>query len=1434
MITPPREPTDTYFIFEVCWDLGDPAGATQRVLASKAQKMTKIFGDHYVLVVPHLERDDQRPACLTPDERNDPWLAELIDEGWRINAFRWDIPGRPRCLLVDFSNAYRRKKEIVAWLLSQYQVTAGEADWDFLEPVLFGYAAGRVVAAYNDADEENLEIVAHWHNWHVAAGLLYLKDHCPGVAQVITLHHTVLGRAIADTGENVVTALEKINGDEKAQYLGLHPPYQLEKAAVQQADFVSTPSAVTAGEILFFHDRRVSLITPNALPDDYPPERTNHHDHRTKMRETLYRVAEAMIAAPLERDRTLLLLSSGSYDYINKGLNLILDAMPHLEEHLKKGDHRVILFLMTPSRILHANRQVVNALNGTAPLKKPKRITHDLYHLEDDPIQLHLNRLEIRNQPEDHIKVIFVPAELNGDDGVFNHSYTDLLPAFDLTLFPAHYQTWGFGPMESLANGVPTLSSDLSGFGNWVSDAYPKHRFCHIMPRTTADYEQATAELAGFCALFVAASPEQRRAWSEEARKLAANFHWTLHIRNYLEAYHEAMTSRDRRYHGHGRRKKEPSPLYDGAAMGTLVSSGPPIMKPFTVLNLLPAALRRLRELAYNLWWSWHPQAAQLFADLDLEAWHESGHNPVELLDSVPQEKLNDLAQDPVFLERLDTILEQFDAYHTQRNGPKQPEVAFISYQYTLHECLPLFFSSAGTFAGDYLKTAGDLDFPLVALGLAFHHGTPSQRFDLQGNFHSEFRESDFTSQPIRPLKHRDGSLFTIRIAFPGRRLTLQVWRVEIGAVSLYLLDSDHPDNSDLDRLITQHCNPPDAETRLQQCMILGIGSRLLLQELGIKPKLWHLNDCHGAFVSFSRAAQLVHNENLPFEAAMAFIRETTMMTVFHAGAEEETHQGVVFEEDTIRPYFNLYRHTLAVSWQQITALGAQPGPRRRGRFSLNLLGIRSAARLSAKNRSHRAQIQQKLQPLAAGFHAAELPIAQVTEAIHPTSWITPDLRDALNKTLGADWALRRPSEVPFNQVLEMPEKDLRRARLKAKARLLHEVRRHLEHTWHHRRDSPSLLTKIIGTMRDDALIIGFTHHLALSPRANLLFRDPTHLARLLNGEDRPVIVLFASHILPGTHEHDDDNESERKQAEKLVKAMFHLSRREEFLGRLIFLENFDLFLNRMLVQGCDLWLNAPSHPGNYDMLSGIMAAANGALNLSVPDGWWVEADNGQNGWTIGKNLPVANRDYRDEFDSQHLYLLLEQNLIPLYFHDCLIGPSHEWLERSRRAIAQVIDNFSSHRLMREYNRRFYQDVFARRGALEQDSYEACQERARRRELYLAGWQRLAVLETSVEGLREESVCHGMDVHVEVHLRHENLPANMLRVEFVTGVRDHAGHQLSELIVHQLKLADDQGGESFWRGIYVPTRNGPKAYGIRVIPAGDGLDLSFPLVKWAR
>nr|WP_279382597.1 alpha-glucan family phosphorylase [Acanthopleuribacter pedis] len=854
-------------------------------------------------------------------------------------------------------------------------------------------------------------------------------------------------------------------------------------------------------------------------------------------------------------------------------------------------------------------------------------------------------------------------------------------------------------------------------------------------------------------------------------------------------------------------------------------------MKPFTVLNLLPASLRRLRELAYNLWWSWHPSAAELFAELDNEAWHESGHNPVEMLDSVPQETLNNLAQDPVFLQRLDDTLARFDAYQGQRTGPRRPEVAYISYQFTLHECLPLFFSSAGTIAGDTLKSAGDLDFPMVGLSLAFHHGTPTQRFDLQGNFHGEFRESDFTSQPIRPLKQRDGSLFTIRIAFPGRRVTLQVWRVEVGAVSLYLLDSDHHDNSDQDRLITRHCNPTDPETRLQQCMILGVGSRHLLQELDIKPKIWHLNDCHGAFLTFSRAAQLVHKENLPFDAALAYIRETTLMTVYHAGHDEESHQGTVFDEDTIRPYFNLYRHSLSVSWQHLTALGAQPDPQRRNRFSLNLLGIRSAGKLTAKNQTHRAQIQRKLQPLAAGYHASELPISQVTEGVHPTSWITPDLLELLNTSLGADWTQRGPGEVDFDLVTTLPEKDIRRAKLKAKARLLHEVRRHLEHTWHHRRDSPSLLTKIIGTMRDDALIIGFTHHLALNPRANLLFRDTAHLARLLNQEDRPVIILFASHILPGTLE--AETEAERKQAEKLVKDMFHLSRREEFLGRLIFLENFDLFLNRMLVQGCDLWLNAPSNLGNYDMLSGIMAAANGALNLSVPDGWWVEADNGKNGWTIGKNLPVANRDYRDEFDSQHLYLLLEQNLIPLYFHECMIGPSQDWLDRGRRAMAQVIGNFSSHRLLREYNQRFYQTMLDRRDHFLANHYDACGEKARRHDLFLAGWQRLAILETHVEGLREESVCHGMDVHVEVHLRHENLPAEMLRVEFVSGVRDHNNH-LHELIVYPLQQAEDKGTESRWRGIYVPMRNGPKAYGIRVRPNDESLDLSFPLVKWAR
>ncbi|CAM2065952.1 Alpha-glucan family phosphorylase [Sulfidibacter corallicola] len=1447
MISPPREPTDSYYVFEVCWELGEKSGSTRQVLLGKALKMSRIYGDHYYLIAPHPDQAEDAHIWFAPEPFEAKWLGGLAERGLRVLTGRWKVPGNPRCLLVDFSGAYRSKGEILEWLWHNYRVDSVNADWDYLEPVLFGYRAGQIIANFAEERARGRDVLAQWHNWHVGAGLLYLKQTRPEVAQVFTAHHTVLGRGIAGTGENLINSMEKIHTQERAAALGVMAKVSLEAACMTEADCLTAISAITATEIQVFHDLQPGLILPNALPDPFPNKDYLQPERRLAIRDELFRLTEAMTNQKLDRAKTSLVLTSGRYEYVNKGLNLILDSLPLMEESLEQSDRHMVLFLLMPCGAKAPKTELLNALNGVSPVSKPQLITHELSLPEDDPLLAHLERLDIRNEAADHIKVIFIPTQLDGSDAILPRHFLELIPAFDLSVYPSHYQSWGFSAMESLACGVPTITSDLSGFGNWIAESVQHPEACYVMPRAQADYEQATRDLAEHMLRGIGpAEPTQVEKRRSQAKEIADAIHWTVYIRYYLEAYHEAVLTRDRRFHGQG--NTHPETIWEDRPTGHPLESQDhlrPIMKPFTVLNILPTSLTRLRELAYNLWWSWHPDAETLFRDLSPDVWFEASHNPVELLDSVPQETLDKAAQDPIFLDRLDRVLASFDAYQTQRRERMaKPEIAYFSYQFGIHECLPLYQNSSGITAGDYLKSASDLSAPVIAVGLAFHRGHYVQKFDLQGHPLHEPLESDFTSLPLRPLKREDGSLFLTTLVFPGRKVTVQIWLVQVGAVSLYLLDTDHPDNHERDRHITRDCNPSDNELRLQQYMILGIGGCNLIRELGFAPQVWHLNDCSGALAALSRAAYLIHHTNLDFEAAWEFVRQSTLVTLHQAGKHPDLDSGA-FDEDTMRPYFSIYRHALDTSWSQIMALGAWPessrpeplgqvsappdGARSKAQrsepghhhFSMTLLAIRASGTVVAKSQTHRESLRHRLQTIAPGFHYSELPITCVTEGIHAASWLADPIQKLLSRNIGEHWRSETDTTPDWNSLREIPDKDLRRIRQELKSKLVHDVRRHLEHTWHKRRDSPSLLTKIIGNMREDALIIGFSHDFTPHSRANLLFRDPATLARIVNLEDRPVMVFFTDKIQPGD-----------TFGEKLLENAYRLCREEEFLGKLIFLEDYGIAMAKRLVQGCDLWLNAPVVPASATGLSGIKAALNGALNLSIPAGWWVEGDNGENGWTIGKNLQNESQDYQDEFDSQHLYLLLEQTVIPAYFKDCLVGPSASWLTKSKESMIAAISHFTSSRVGHEYRQRYYLPIQERFRQLSELEYAATRSLAAEKARIDKAWPHTRIVEARVEVLREESVCHGQKVPILVEVHHPDLPPEALRVEFVSARRDHDG-QFHELVVMPLALTERTECSSRWKGTYVPTRNGLKAYGIRVVPSSEGIDLSHPLVKWA-
>ncbi len=766
------------FVFEISWEVCNMVGGIHTVLATKAGKMTSLYGDCYMVIGPKLWNQDQREhKGFTPEE----FLPELVnllgEKGIIIETGRWNVPGRPRCILVDFSESYKFKNQILESLWVNFKVDSITGGWDYVEPVLFGYTTGRVIRYWQDFMPERLNVVAHWHEWMVGSGLLYLKKKEPRLASVFTTHATVLGRAIRSAGGDLAEAMKTNGAEEQARALGVKAKHSLERVLAREADCFTTVSSLTADEAESFFQRRADLLLPNALGDSFPDPRFTESEAVARQRAYLLELAGWLTGETYHPDHCFLMMTSGRYEYLNKGVNLVADALPAVADRLAGKSGRILMFFLLPSAVNGPAASVWAAKQGERPPGPPLLCSHDLQHEEQDPLLNQLAQLGLENRPDQRIHVVFLPIYLDGEDALVDRHYYQLLAAFDLTLFPSLYEPWGYTPLESIGYGVPTVTSDLAGFGRWAaSRGIADPMTCFVLERAETAYASAVDELAQHLVRFVRATPARRRKAGAAARDLARAATWDFFAKNYLEAHQLALHTRDKRFHGQTKRFPPNYPRRESGGANPGLSPGrerPGMrLKPFTVHARLPDPLQRLRDLAYNLWWSWHPEAEALFRDLQPELWLASGQNPVWFLETISQSDLEAAIQREAYLERLDAVFQKMDAYLADGLfGPANCEIAYFCMEFGLHRCLPIYSGGLGVLAGDHVKAASDAKLPLVAIGLAYRTGYFLQRFDLQGKQLAESPPLDFTALPASSITRRNASAgMPPRSSIPGPR----------------------------------------------------------------------------------------------------------------------------------------------------------------------------------------------------------------------------------------------------------------------------------------------------------------------------------------------------------------------------------------------------------------------------------------------------------------------------------------------------------------------------------------------------------------------------------------------------------------------------------------------------------------------------------------
>ena len=765
------------------------------------------------------------------------------------------------------------------------------------------------------------------------------------------------------------------------------------------------------------------------------------------------------------------------------------------------------------------------------------------------------------------------------------------------------------------------------------------------------------------------------------------------------------------------------------------------------ITPVIPEALARLPALASNLFFSWHRPIRALFEDLEPELWKQCGGNPRLMLRCVRQSALDQAAGDPQYLGRYHAALQLLDTYLAAKPPADAPLVAYFCAEYGFHESFPIYSGGLGVLAGDYCKAASDAGSHFVAIGLLYEQGYFTQTVDDDGVQHAEYKAHDPRDLPVEPVRDASGRWISIAVPIGGRDVSARIWRAQAGRVPVYLLDTNTPGNAPSDRDITRRLYGGDESTRVRQEMILGIGGVRALRALGLAPAAWHLNEGHAAFLILELMREHM-SRDLPFEAALEATAAACVFTTHTpvAAGHDAFGHGLILE------HFQDFINDLGLPVERFLELGSAPSVP--GMFNMTRLALNGARHINGVSRIHGAVSAQLCADHWPEIRPEDNPVGFVTNGVHVPTFLHKLWGGLFDAELGPDWG-ERLNDVAFWAGLEtVPDERFWETSQAVKSKMLDAVRQRLEREY--RRKGLSLaqlarITRLLDPTRPDVLTIGFARRFATYKRATLLLRDRARLARLLNDPDRPVVLLFAGKAHPAD-----------EPGKQVLREIRQLMTSPEFIGRIVFLEDYDLQLARSLVSGVDVWLNTPIAPLEASGTSGIKAAINGRLNLSVLDGWWAEGCMADNGWGIPPS-DVQDWDRRDAIESELILHTLQEEVIPLYYQRDVNGRSSEWIRRAKQAMMTVIPRFNMDRMLRDYTEKLYRPAAEQHRRLAANNYAGARQLAEWQQRIRGAWNRidLRLLEdASAEITREQRV----RLRVAAHLR--GLQPEDVRIEF--------------------------------------------------------------------
>lgn len=841
-------------------------------------------------------------------------------------------------------------------------------------------------------------------------------------------------------------------------------------------------------------------------------------------------------------------------------------------------------------------------------------------------------------------------------------------------------------------------------------------------------------------------------------------------------------------------------------------------LKRIFVEAKLPDALKPLQYLSHNIWWSWCNDAIELFRSIDSERWDALEYNPVALLSEVGAEKAQTLLNDEGFMERLNNVYARFEQYIAKKPSATAPKIAYFCMEYGLHISLRLYSGGLGVLAGDYLKEASDTNTNLTAVGLLYRYGYFKQSLSLNGDQLSNYDPQKFTQMPIDPVRAANGDWLKIGVEFPNRTVYAKVWRLNVGRIPLYLLDTDIDENQYEDRTLTYQLYGGDNEHRLKQEMILGIGGTRALVALGLTPNVFHCNEGHAAFSTLERLKGYIKNNHLSFEEAVEVVRASSLFT---------THTPVpaghdYFHESLLKSYLYKYTSDLHVDWSRIVALGKLNPSDFNELFSMSHLAMRLSQGVNGVSRLHGKVSQEMFQALYPGYHWSELYIHYVTNSVHYPTWVANIWHKLYATTFGENFLQHQANPAYWRKIHHVPNKHIMAIRRTLKVKLLDYVKKTIQTDLTKRGENPSAIFKTINAINDNALVLGFARRFATYKRAQLIFTNPERLAQIVNQADRPVLFIFAGKAHPAD-----------KGGQELIRNIVNLSKRPEFLGKVLFIENYNMEMAKFLVQGVDIWLNNPTRPLEASGTSGMKAIMNGVVNFSVLDGWWSEGYRADAGWALSEEPTYQDEKLQDQLDAENIYNILENEIIPTYYDKDEDGVSHRWAGYVKNTIAEIAPQFTMTRMLDDYFERYYTPQTKRAKTVNADDFKIAREMAAWKRHITNLWHDVHVVDKNSFNTENNALPLGESFSSDIKIYTNGIAANEIGVELVFFKRI-SDTKLDLLEAYELKLTRTEGSIATYTCHVPSTRAGVFEFGFRMFPKHKHLAhrQDLPLVKW--